>query len=261
MLHEVTPRPSVFHVLRAIVAICPAVLALGCGGKEPAESAADQATTSEAKPESAGTSEPASPAKAATPEVVTTCEEKGKLCLPPAAYVKKLCENGSADLALVYFKKGSPFTRAYLRGATDAWNASGGGSSSENKFVFDEEVIVLLERSNTTGIQVSGAGASYDVMRWDGSCASLSAEEITFSVAPKPKNPTLKWKTFSEETQNAMLGDANIAKLNKERRNECKGVDVGTVSLACVKLVDKLSEAIVTYIRNGGEVPVPKSLK
>lgn len=195
------------------------------------------------------------------PAVVTTCEKNGDLCVPPPAFVKKLCGNVNPDLALVYFRKGSPFSRGWLTRNTDAWNASGGASGGE-KLVFDEEVIVVSVRSNNSGgIQVSGASGGYDVMRWDGSCASLSSEEITFKPPPKGKTAKLEWKMYSDDSQNALLTNADIAKINKQRRDECKGVTMGDVSKACVKAVDQLSEAIVAFIRDGGEVPVPKALK
>jgi hypothetical protein len=118
-----------------------------------------------------------------------------------------------------------------------------------------------LARKNETGIQVSGASGGYDVLRWDGTCATLSAEELTRDVPPKPKNAKVLWKDFAEATQNALLGDAAIAKLNKDRRDECKGASIGEVSKKCVTLVDKLSLAIVEYVRNGGEIPTPAKLK
>ena len=183
------------------------------------------------------------------------------MCVPPAKFVKKLCANVNPDVALVYFRKGSPFTRGYLTGNTKAWNASG-GAAYDDTLVFDEEVIVLSLKENTTGIEVSGAGTGYDVLRWDGSCATLSGQELTLKAPPtKAKIAKLEWKMFSEQSQNALLSDATIAKVNKERRDECKGVTIGDVSHKCVKAVDKLSDAIASFVRNGGEVPVPSAVK
>jgi hypothetical protein len=236
------------------------------GGSDPGPKTAEtEAATasSDASPEatSASAKGSASPAADDGSTVPTTCETKDGLCLPSPAFTKKLCDRGSLDVALAMFRKGTPFSRGYLRMNVDAWNASGGASSSENKLVFDEEVIVLLVRKNETGIQVSGSSGGYDVLRWDGTCASLSGEELTMTAPPKPKNPKVIWKDFSEEAQNALLGDATIAQLNKERRAECKGATSGEVSKKCVKLVDQLSDAIVAFVRSGGEVPAPAKLK
>ncbi len=256
------PPPSPPLLTLALAAV---VSLAACGGSEanPNTPAGD---SSAAPAEGAGTSAPAASATAAAeaagPDVVTTCDKKGDLCLPPPRFVKKMCGNVNPDLALVYFKKGSPFSRAYLTGNTDAWNASG-GASSQDKLVFDEEVIVLTVRDSSAsgGIQVSGAGTGYDVLRWDGSCASLSGGELTFKTPPKAKAAKLEWKAYSDDAQNALLKDATIAKINKTRRDECKGVTMGDVSKPCQTAVEKLSDAIIVFIREGGEVPTPKALK
>lgn len=252
------PMPrTTSHVLVTL-----ALAAAACAGStEPAESPKGDAASTATSDASAEPSAASKAPEPATPTVVTTCEQKDSVCLPPPAFVKKLCANVNPDLALVYFKQGSPFTRGYLTRNTDAWNASG-GASSQDKLVFDEEVIVVAVRKNTTGIEVSGASGGYDVIRWDGSCASLSGEELTFKAPPgKAKHAKLEWKSFSDESQAALLTDAAIAKINKERRDECKGVSMGDVSKKCVTAVDKLSESIAAFVKGGGEVPVPKALK
>lgn len=244
-----------------VVALC----ATSCGATtagEPQAAAGRSEEPSQASPDA--TAAPAKGSSDAAREdgatVPKDCKQSGELCLPPAAFTKRLCSGMNPDVALAFFRKGTPFSRAYMKMNVDAWNASGGASSAD-KLVFDEEVIILLARKNETGIQVSGASGGYDVLRWDGTCATLSAEEVTLNVPPKPKNAKVLWKDFSEQTQNALLGDPNIAKLNKERRDECKGASIGEVSKKCVTLVDKLSEAIVSYVRNGGEVAPPAKLK
>ncbi|NUP04540.1 MAG: hypothetical protein HOW73_00585 [Polyangiaceae bacterium] len=249
--------------MTAIAAI--SVFAAACGSSQTEPASSNEEGVEPTSSEGAATTAKATAASTAQadagPAVVTTCEKQGDLCLPTAAFVKKLCGNVNPDLALVYFKKDSPFSRGYLTRNTDAWNASGGASSSNDKLAFDEEVIVLSVKKNTTGIEVSGAGGGYDVLRWDGSCASLSGEELTFKAPPKAKNAKLRWQDYSEESQSAFVNDATLGKINKERRDECKGVTMGDVSKACEKAVDKLSDAIAAYVRGGGDVPVPKALK
>lgn len=254
--------PTTHRAIFLNVSTC-LLLATGCGSTTEQAASPEGAPSASATGE-AGAASPAAaptPAQDATPAVVTSCEPKDNVCLPPASFVKKLCANVNPDLALVYFKQGSPFTRAYLTRNTDAWNASG-GASSQDKLVFDEEVIVVAVRKNTTGIEVSGAGGGFDVLRWDGSCASLSSEELTFKAPPgKAKHAKLEWKYYSDESQNALLADEAIAKINKQRRDECKGVSMGDVSKKCVTAVDQLSQAIATFIKGGGAVPTPKALK
>jgi hypothetical protein len=250
---------------RSTVGACSALVLLACGSS-PGEVVSPNPTddTAESSASAVESSTPApSAAKqdAAEVEVPSTCETKGKACLPNAAFVKKFCQNVHPDVALAFFKKGTPFTRGYLKGNTDAFNGYGGVSSGD-KLVFDEEVIVLSTRENTTGIEVSGAGGQYDLLRWDGSCATVPMADVTFSVPPAPKTPRLDWKVLSDELQAALLNNAEIAKINKERRSECKGASMGDVSKKCVKLVDQLSAAVVNYVRTGeGTIPVPAKVK
>ena len=191
------------------------------------------------------------------------CHEKGgKLCLPPPAFVKKLCSGYFPDVALAMLAKGTPWSRGYLRvKAAEAWNASG-GVSSQDKIVFEEEFVLLTRReASTGGMTVSGAGGGYDVLRWDGSCASLQDDEVTLSPSPSPraaKIPT--WKNLDDKVQAALLANEKINKVYTDRRKECKGATMGDVSDKCVKLDDKLSAIIVDYVRKVGGVPPPAKL-
>ncbi len=235
----------------------------GCGGTSAPVKDADSSTESASATPAASSQPPSASAEANAPEapgLPDKCEKKGEVCAPPPKFVKRLCGGYNPDVALVFFRKGTPFTRAYLRGAVEAWNASG-GSSSADKLAFDEEVIVLLERKQDAGgMQVSGAGGGFDVLRWDGSCATLAPEEITFNLPPKPKNAKLSFKDLGDATQEILLKNEKIAKLNADRRKECKGATMGEVTSKCVKLVEQLSDSVADYVRQGGEIPLPKKL-
>jgi hypothetical protein len=243
-------------------------MSAGCGGGAKEPEAASEPEAVESPSSAAVAAADATPASTGSPkkepadvEVPTTCETRGSLCLPPAGFVKKLCQEVHPDLALAFFAKGTPFTRGYMRGTQDAFNGYGGVSSGD-KLVFDEEVIVLSSRENKTGIEVSGASGQVDLLRWDGSCATVPAADVSYQLPPAPKTAAFEWKVLSDEMQAALLADENIAKLNKERRNECKGASMGDVSKKCVKLVEQLRGAVVTYVRSGaGTIPAPTKLK
>jgi hypothetical protein len=117
-------------MLRACASIAFVSLVLvACGGaKEPAPVAAPVAT---AAPEAA-TAKPVDPDDAPLTELPSACASTDdKICLPPKPFVKRLCAGFFPDTALAMFKKGSPWTRGYLRMNVEAWNASGGMSSSD----------------------------------------------------------------------------------------------------------------------------------
>lgn len=229
-----------------------------CGGSKPPPAPPPAAPA--AAPAAEPSAKADAPAKSAPAEFPTSCETKEGYCLPPAKFGKKLCGGFHPEVALAMFQKGTPWTRGYLKGDVEAVNASG-GSSSGDKLVFDEEVIFVVRRkADAGGVQVSGAGDGFDVLRWDGTCATLQAGEITTQAPPKPKNAKLLWKDVPEAAQTKLLEDASIAKVNGVRKKECKGVTLGDVSDKCVKAVDQLSAAIVTYVRGGGAVPTPAAI-
>ncbi|MGK4002735.1 hypothetical protein WMF31_08945 [Sorangium sp. So ce1036] len=246
---------------------------LACGGASPPAASPDPVESDaaaaapggaagerseESKEGAAKTEEDA--AADASRQIPTTCEQSDDMCLPPAAFVKRLCSGFHPDVALSLFAKGTPFTRGYLTRDTEAWNASG-GSSSNDKLLFDEEVLILSRRkADTGGMVVSGAGGGYDVLRWDGTCASLMTEEVRLHVPPKPKFAKVPWKSLDQKTREAFQADEKVGKIVAERRRECKGATMGAVSLKCEKVDKQMGAALVEFVRNGGALPTPGPL-
>jgi len=171
-----------------------------------------------------------------------------------------MCNGSYLDAAFALFAKGSPWTRAYLRGDVDGWYASGGGSSRA-RLAFDEEVLVLRVRSAaTSGVVMSGGGSSYDVLRWDGLCYTVDAGELTMKRPPKAKHPSLPFHHFGDATQAAFLADDKVRAAHAKRGKECHGVTTGDVSLACERADHALAEAVIDYVSSGGALPPPAKI-
>jgi hypothetical protein len=237
---------------------------VACGGSAP-EAAAPEASPSETSdtPEKSEASAEATGDKggeaAPSAGIPTACAGKGGgTCVPGKAFVQKLCAESYPGVALYMFANSSPWTRAYLRGKTKAWNASGGASDNSSFLEFDEEVLVLVERkADLGGMQVSGAGASYDALRWDGSCVTLSSEEVSLDKPPSPKSAKVEWRFLDDNVQEALRQEEKVNEAFLARRKECKGATSGEVSMKCVKADQKLSDVIVAHLRNGGKLPTP----
>jgi len=250
----------------AIVLILP-VCVSACGG-----SSSNQNTTSNAgevgfdKPAGSGASgtDAATPvAEKATVEFPTACVKGGgDVCVPPVDFAKHVCSAPNASaIALALFAKGTPWQRMYLARDTEAWDASGGAAgSTSTKLAYDEEVIVLAFRppANTGGMVVSGANGAYDVLRWDGVCASLNADELRKWLPPEAGYAAIPWRRLDDETQQKLLADGRIALKEGEMKKACKGLSRSQSTPACDKAQKSLSKAVVNYIRVGGAVPVPK---
>jgi hypothetical protein len=246
--------------------IATALLASACGGAagKPAESAspalsADSAPTASGDEPAAG-DEPAGDGGTGQVEIPTECFKSGGVCVPHPKFVKRLCNGRYPSVAVYLFANGSKWTRAYLTRKTEAWNASG-GASTEGFLEFDEEVLLVAERkADAGGMQVSGSGAGYDAIRWDGSCVTLSGEEITQQRPPATKTVKVEWRFLDDNVQEALRKDERVNAAFLERRSECKGATSGDVSAKCVKADAKLSDAVVSFVRGGGTIPVPSTL-
>jgi hypothetical protein len=245
--------------------VLTALLLAACGGsKAPAQAPAAAPESSAAPsdvPDANSNTVDAKAGESGASGVPKECAKKGGTCVPPKGFVQKLCSGSFPSVALYLFANKSPWARGYLKGRTKAWNASG-GASADGWLEFDEEVLVMAERkADLGGMQVSGGGgASYDALRWDGSCVTLSGEEMTLDKPPAPKNSKVEWRFLDDNVQEALRADTSINDAYLVRRKECKGATSGEVSAKCVKADDKLSAEIVKFLRGGGALPQPTKL-
>ncbi len=250
----------------ACLAFLVSPIIIGCGGAEPAA----KTPATEAQPEAAASEPVAPPSEAADTEKAAEvaphglpedCYKPGDVCTPDPKFVKKLCADYHPTVALHFFAKSSPFTRGYLTRKTKAWNASGGVSDNSAMLEFDEEVVILVQRKqDSSGMQVSGAGGGFEALRWDGTCVTLSSEEVTLKPPPAAKTAKVEWRYLDDALQEELRKDETVRSAYIARRQECKGVYSGSVSLKCVKADKKLSEVIVEYVREGGNLPPPERL-
>lgn len=245
-------------------------LVLACGGddkqvKDPSSAKSDDAPSAEGETAQADDAdEKADAAPEETSGIPTKCAERsGDICLPSNKFVKKICNGDYPTLAMKLFSAGTPWTRGYLTHETNAWNASGGGSSNE-KLKLDEEVLVLRHRKPSGeegGIQVSGASGGYDALRWDGMCVTLDESELRFDPPHNPRNARLVWTRIEMDTREALKKDDTVRDMYIAYKKECKGVTVGAVSKKCEELDGKLSVVIANYVRTSGDsLPVPKKM-
>ena len=182
-------------------------------------------------------------------------------CVPPPAFANAMCDGDYPTAALALFAPRAPWQRAYLTRKTRAWNASGGASSNEELALDEEVVIVRVREPATGGIVVSGAGRSYDAVRWDGACVTLSSDEVTTARKPgRPRYARVQWKRLDLATRDVLRQDTAVDDAYRAVRKECKGVSLGAVSKACETADGKLVDAVVAYVRTGAELPPPKDV-
>lgn len=231
-----------------------------------AETSGTAASTTLATAISGASDDSREDAKADEPTPIPTeCAAEGsikdtKLCMPERGYAKKLCTATYPEVALGLFAKGTPFTRVYLAGDVDAWNASG-GRTHRTKLAFDEEVIVLAKNgaASTGGIVMTGAQASYDVLRWDGSCVSVMDGELTTKRPPAPKPAEVSFSRLEETTRHALLEAPKVKASHVALGKACviSATATATNKKACEKADKAFAGAIVDAVRGGATLPSP----
>jgi len=249
--------------ISSLFLVVPAVFSWSCGGSTPPPKAADPPPkAAEPAPEQGKKEAPTSEAKEDGPAgFPTECASNDNgVCAMPKPFLKRLCSGTFLNVALVLFGKNAPWTHGYLRGKTQAWNAEGG--ASQNDWLdFDEEVVLLAARmAPKGGMQVSGAGGGYQAIRWNGSCVTLSSEEVTLSTPPRPKHPRIEWRYVDDDMRDALRKDSKVDAAAVAVKKECHGVAVGDVTKKCEQADGKLVDEIVRFVREDGTLPTPAKL-
>jgi hypothetical protein len=178
--------------------------------------------------------------------------------MPPGDFVERLCGNKFPGIAIVWFAKGSPWTRRYVRLPVVEPRNTTGGPSSDAKLTWGEEVLALKRHGAGGDVQVSGA-VDYDVLRWDGTCASMSDLEMTPLAPGMPKNAPIVWKYIDSNVQEALLKDSAIQKATEAETKACGGKAAGGGNV-CEQANRRLNTAIVTAVRNGLSLPAPERI-
>jgi hypothetical protein len=258
----------------SVVSILVGLTAVACGAtpatpapaapKAPTARATTLAAAIKAPEEDDARAAKAAPSEKAAPEATPkTCGAEGtlkdtSLCMPAPAYAKKLCGGIFPEVALGLFAKGTPWTRVYLAGDVEAWNASG-GLTHRARLAFDEEVLVLARHGagNGGGIVMTGAQASYDVLRWDGTCVSVMEGELTARRPPKPKPAPVRFDRLEETTRRALLAAPKVKSTHEALGKSCSSVSTPKEKKACDKADLAFSQAVVDVVRGGTDLPTP----
>jgi len=232
-------------------------------GPPPAESSSSGAGADAGVAPSTGTDAgaPSSPPRAAARtarDLLTTCAvNDAGLCLPDPAFVARLCDGSFPDAALVLLDGRSPFSRAFVRGEREGWNADV-GKSARAMLRDQEEVLVLKRRLPPKNGIVVGAGGGYLVMRWDGNCYTLEdGEASTTRPAGAPRTSPIAFHLLETPTRDKLLASPKVLTAFQKRGRECKGVTRGDVSKACEVADAALTTALVGEVRGGVDLPTP----
>jgi hypothetical protein len=232
--------------------LCLGLSSCGSAPEPPAADASDQAERPEAK---VSDQEPTQVA-AAKKTIPWRCRKSKPPCMPPPTFVERLCQDVYPDVALHMFAPGTPWRRFYMLHTAEPFNASGGASLLGDKMRRGEEVIALRRRNAKNGIQVSDI-SGWDVLRWNGACASIHDGEFTTDPPNSIGNARPTWRSLGPELRQSLEENPELQEVYEARRKSCKGISIGRVSADCEEFDKKLSDEIVRVVRNGTKLPKP----
>jgi hypothetical protein len=193
------------------------------------------------------------------PKIPKRCA-KGKKhrneCLPPQGWVKRLCDDVYPDVALHMFEPGTPWKRLYMLARAEPFNASGGSSLLGDKLERGEEVIALKRRSENDGeIQVGDNNAGYDVLRWNGACATIHDGDFAEDRPSHIVQSKVEWRRLGVPLRQHLEAQPAISAAYEARRKSCHGFSMGKVSGDCESNDKLLMQEVVRYIQTGPDLP------
>ncbi len=184
-----------------------------------------------------------------------TCEDKAA-CFPPTAFVDAVCKKKFPDLPLYLFAAKLPWQHQYVKAEYVEPVNPHGGEQSEAWMQFGEEVVVL-RRSGQGGaksVQVSGP-SDVDVLRWDGTCATIRQEMLVSYVPAPMKSPRIIWKYLGADLQDALLKNAVVARAREAEKKNCRDSSVTHPTPPCEKAMRQLTDAIALAVHQNIDLP------
>ena len=97
---------------------------------------------------------------------------------------------------------------------------------------------------------VSGA-SDVDVLRWDGTCATVREESLSPHMMPTVKNATVTWRYLDEATQKGLLEAKYVKVRYDQQRQDCRRSSASNPTPPCAKATEKLNDAITVAVRGG----------
>jgi hypothetical protein len=243
------------------------VVALACAGACGSQKAArapeppPPAPAAPAKAEPAVAAAPAAPASPEgglaapanpdlTRDVPGGCDAGAPACTPPRAFAEKVCSSKYPELALFLFSRGTPWQRLYVKAERVEPVNTYDGERSERWLAFGEEVLVLREHLPGASQKVVVSGPNdVDILRWDGTCATIR-KEMLVSYVPAPMDSVrIIWRYLDADVQQALLADELVVRAQDAEKKNCKGSSVKHPSEACEKAMKRLTDVIMLALK------------
>lgn len=245
------------------------LLVTACGSAPAPRAAPAKIAKTELQPSpTAVTAKPDKTAAASVPvpaELPSTCAGSGKGCYPPLEFVRNLCQKRYPGVAVVMFNRSAPWQHAYVKVKDVAPFNSLGGPSAHTRLEFLEEVLLLRERQpkkqQQGGMMVMDLPVSYDVLRFDGTCATLAEDEFMTRkpVVPAHYAPVI-WQQIDTRVRLALAQNQKISEAAETQNMACQGTFLAGGGSNCRDATQRLTRAIMAVLSEGVSLPAPSKV-
>jgi hypothetical protein len=259
--------------MRVTVAFVSSLISVvtGCGSSSVPPAAEPVARKAELpRPQAAASGERAPTrravraASAPPAELPAACAGTGRDCYPPVDFVRTLCKNRYPGVAVVMFNKSAPWQHAYVKVKDVAPFNSLGGPSAHTRLEFLEEVVLLRERKPKKQQQmmvVQDLPVSYDVLRFDGTCATLANDEfMTRKPVVRAHYAPVIWQQIDTRVRLALAENQTIAQAAEAQNMACQGTFLAGGGETCRDATQRLTRAIMTVLNEGVDLPKPSKI-
>jgi hypothetical protein len=159
------------------------------------------------------------------------------------------------------FQKNARWQRGYVTVRDVAPINGHGGPNSATRLGFLEEVILLRLRPNRHAQMMADMPDTYDVFRFDGTCAMLAADEFMKTRPPlAPHHAPLLWSQLDRALRRALSQDPQVEKTRLSQTERCRGSVVLGASSECQKATQQLAEAMLRALSKQSDLPLPEEL-
>jgi len=207
---------------------------------------------------------PPPPVASASAELPLSCSGSSKDCYPPTSFVRTLCKKRYPGVAVVMFNRSAPWQHAYVRVKDVMPFNSLGGPSAHMRLDFLEEVLLLRERQpkkQQQQMMILDAPVSYDVLRFDGTCATLAEDEfMTKKPLIRPHYAPVIWQQIDTRVRLALAENPKISEAAEVQNSACQGTFLAGGGETCRDATQGLTRAIMTVLSEGVALPLPSKL-
>jgi hypothetical protein len=255
-------HPKGFSALQSIVGAVALACVSACGSQSAAiPPEAPQKAASASKQRQAPTAVAQAPAsteaeltpasnEAVTRDVPANCDGTAPGCTPPRSFAEKVCSSKYPELALFLFSRGTPWQRMYVKAERVEPVNTYDGERSDRWLAFGEEVLVLREHGPGASQKVVISGPTdVDVLRWDGTCATIRKEMLVTYVPAPMDSVRIIWRYLDADVQEALLADELVVRAQDAERKACRGSSVKHPSEACEKAMKRLTDVIMLALK------------